>query len=277
MESAIQIFEHEKFGKVRVIMIDGNPYFVAADVCRVIELKIPSDILKRLDDDEKCKVPESRVVTDPILNIGSEKREINLVNEPGLYRLIFSSRKPEAREFQRWVYHEVLPAIHKYGYYSLVTATKPAPVVRKPNPKRRAAQLADARVYIAQINNGTVKIGNSKDVDDRKSRLQTKYKLTVKKTHHSSLFPRKIARAIEKALHNIFSSFKVDGEFFNVEYEFACTVLDALERLINSLPYVFDSERGEKLLAIADMMPDSVEKQTLLTQTANLFIGKKFD
>lgn len=119
MEDNIQLFEHEEFGEVRVVMIDGEPWFVAADVCRILELGNSSQAVSRLDDDEKRKITESRVVVDPHFNIGSDSREINVVNEPGLYRLVFASRKKEAREFQRWVYHEVLPSIRKTGSYSV--------------------------------------------------------------------------------------------------------------------------------------------------------------
>ncbi len=230
MESKSQIFSHPKFGEFFTLTRNDEIWFKASDVCRALDLKNPSDILKRLDADEKCKVPESSVVVDPILNIGSEKREINFVNEPGLYHLIFASRKPEAKEFQRWIYHEVLPAIRKYGYYSLVTENKP--VVRKPNPKRRAAQLADACVYIAKMSNETVKIGNCHDTEDRKSRLQSEYKLTVEEIHKTFLMPRKLARAVEKACHKILSPFKTNWEFFNVDYKTACRILDALEALI---------------------------------------------
>lgn len=104
----IQIFEHDVFKKTRGLLIDGEPWLVAADVCRNLKIKNTTDSLKRLDEDEKAR-----------LNLGLRGGDTNVVNEPGLYRLIFASRKPEARNFQRWVYHEVLPSIRKTGSYSL--------------------------------------------------------------------------------------------------------------------------------------------------------------
>ena len=104
-----QVFEHEEFGQVRVVMIDGEPWFVAADVCRVLEISNSRDAVSRLDDDEKDAVG----ITDTI----GRQQQMTVVNEPGLYRLIFSSRKPGAKRFQRWVYHEVLPSIRKTGSY----------------------------------------------------------------------------------------------------------------------------------------------------------------
>lgn len=84
---------------------------VAADACRILKINNPSQALTRLDDDEKNTL---------ILNEGIRGNpNVNVVNEPGLYRLIFASRKHEAKKFQRWIYHEVLPSIRKTGSYSL--------------------------------------------------------------------------------------------------------------------------------------------------------------
>ena len=92
------------------VKIDGEPWFVAADACRALELDDVSKAVSRLDDDEKGIT----TIDTP----GGEQSMLT-VNEPGLYRLVFASRKPEAREFQRWVYHEVLPSIRKTGGYSV--------------------------------------------------------------------------------------------------------------------------------------------------------------
>lgn len=83
----------------------GEPWFVAKDVCDILEISNPSDALKRLDDDERSR-----------FNLGRQG-ETNIVNEAGLYALVLGSRKPEAHEFKRWVTHEVLPQIRKTGGY----------------------------------------------------------------------------------------------------------------------------------------------------------------
>lgn len=83
----------------------GEPWFVAKDVCAILEISNPSDALKRLDDDDRSK-----------FNLGRQG-ETNIVNEAGLYVLVLGSRKPEAHEFKRWVTHEVLPSIRKHGGY----------------------------------------------------------------------------------------------------------------------------------------------------------------
>lgn len=91
---------------VRVIDRSGSPWFVLADVCHVLEIGNPSDAAKRLDGDE-CTLD----------TIEGSHRPTNLVNEPGLYSLILTSRKEQARRFKRWVTHEVLPSIRRHGGY----------------------------------------------------------------------------------------------------------------------------------------------------------------
>ena len=95
------------FGNVRIILQDNEPWFVAKDVCDCLEHTNTTMALQRLDDDERAK-----------LNLGRQG-EANVVNEYGLYSLVLSSRKPEAKEFKRWITHEVLPSLRKYGTYSL--------------------------------------------------------------------------------------------------------------------------------------------------------------
>lgn len=88
----------------------GEPWFVAKDVCDILEISNPSDALQALDDDEKTNLGNSYVWSEP-------GRRPLIISEPGLYRLVMRSRKPEAKEFQRWVTHEVLPQIRRTGGY----------------------------------------------------------------------------------------------------------------------------------------------------------------
>ena len=118
--------------RVRPVLLDGETWFVAADVCAVLEHTQPSKAVLRLDDDEKG------VTTVPTLG-GSQ--EMLVVNESGLYALIFSSRKPEARAFRRWVTGEVLPAIRKTGRYEGNADPGGGLQVRLPHPGRYVATL----------------------------------------------------------------------------------------------------------------------------------------
>lgn len=92
----------------------GDPWFVAKDVCTILEISNPSDALRSLYDDEKTNLGNSYVWSEP-------GRRPLIISEPGLYRLVMRSRKPEAKDFQRWVTHEVLPSIRKHGIYATET------------------------------------------------------------------------------------------------------------------------------------------------------------
>jgi len=103
--------------QVRVVTDEnGEPLFVAADVCTVLGIQNTTDALKRLDNDEKG--------IDSIDTLGGAQ-EMSVINESGLYNLILGSRKPEAKRFKHWVTHEVLPTIRKTGTYS-VSRTSPS-------------------------------------------------------------------------------------------------------------------------------------------------------
>ena len=119
ISNSLQLFQNAGF-KVRVIMRDGEPWFVAKDVCTCLEIANVSDACSRLDEDER-----GIVSTDT----PSGKQEMLVVSEPGLYSLIGSSKKQEAKAFKRWVNHEVLPSIRKTGSYSV---TQPQPQTALP-------------------------------------------------------------------------------------------------------------------------------------------------
>ena len=111
-QNAFAIFEYMHDRKVRVhIDGKGNPWFVAKDVCDVLCIANPQMAITRLDNDEKMGVS----LTDPTGRV----QNTNVVNEPGLYALILGSRKPEARNFKRWVTHDVIPQLRANKAYSL--------------------------------------------------------------------------------------------------------------------------------------------------------------
>ena len=113
----IQVFENSEFGTIRAMRgDDGEPMFVAKDICAALEIKNSRDALARLDDDEK-----GVVLTD---TPGGEQ-QMQAVNEAGLYVLVLGSRKPEAKAFKRWVTHEVLPAIRRDGGYMVARDETP--------------------------------------------------------------------------------------------------------------------------------------------------------
>lgn len=105
MNNEIQTFNFNAATLRTLTDENGEPWFVAKDVCDILGHSNASMALDRLDDDERAK-----------FNLGRQG-EANIVNEAGLYALVLGSRKPEARTFKRWVTHEVLPTIRKYGAY----------------------------------------------------------------------------------------------------------------------------------------------------------------
>ncbi len=104
----ITVFHHQQFGQVRSLVLSGEPWFVAADVCRALDIINNRDAMSRLDEDEKGVAS-----TDT----PGGMQEMTVVNEPGLYALVLGSRKPEAKAFKRWITHEVIPSIRKHGFY----------------------------------------------------------------------------------------------------------------------------------------------------------------
>ena len=99
---------------MRIIDREGDPWFVARDVCDILELQNVSDALKNLDEDERMTL----AVREGNHGHRGGPRHLNIVNETGLFSLIFRSRKPEAIQFKKWVAKEVLPQIRKTGHYA---------------------------------------------------------------------------------------------------------------------------------------------------------------
>ncbi|MBU4258806.1 MAG: hypothetical protein KKI12_04855 [Proteobacteria bacterium] len=118
----LQIFEYEKEQEVRTVEIDGEVWWVARDICAVLNLDSSHKVVERLDEDERK--------TFPVIDSMGREQKTWIVNEPGLYRLLFRSNKPEARKFQKWVYHEVLPQIRKTGVFKLRGYAMPAFIKR---------------------------------------------------------------------------------------------------------------------------------------------------
>ena len=98
---------------IRTTEQNGQIWFVAADVCKALEINNPSDALKRLDDDERLTLANSEGQN------GNGAQSYNIINESGLYSLILRSRKAEAKRFKKWVTAEVLPSIRKTGGYQV--------------------------------------------------------------------------------------------------------------------------------------------------------------
>lgn len=106
-KNEVQLFENEEFGKIRTLVLNGEPWFVAVDVCNILGISNPTMAMAGLEEFERSK-----------FNLGRQG-ETNIISESGFYTLVLRSRKPVAKPFRIWVTSEVLPAIRKTGSYNL--------------------------------------------------------------------------------------------------------------------------------------------------------------
>ena len=109
MKNELEIFKNEEFGEIRTVTIDGEPWFVGKDIATALGYSNTRDALAKHVDDEdkgvaKCDTP-------------SGKQNMSIINESGLYALIFGSKLESANRFKHWVTSEVLPSIRKHGAY----------------------------------------------------------------------------------------------------------------------------------------------------------------
>ncbi|MCB1824217.1 MAG: Bro-N domain-containing protein [Candidatus Competibacteraceae bacterium] len=130
---------------VRIVMRGDEPWFVAADVCAVLEYRMASDMTRFLDDDEKGT---------HIMRTPGGDQEATIINESGLYAAILKSRKPEAKKFKKWVTSEVLPALRRTGRYEM---PQPLPTVPLLTPSQRAHldHTADLMAMAFHMKNST--------------------------------------------------------------------------------------------------------------------------
>lgn len=109
MENKLQQFHSEEFGQVRVLEIEGQPWFIGRDVTDILKYRNGRDALRvHVDDEDKA---------DVVIHDGSQNRKYAAINESGLYSLILSSKLPSAKKFKRWVTSEILPSLRRHGAY----------------------------------------------------------------------------------------------------------------------------------------------------------------
>lgn len=143
MQNQLQVFENEMFGQVRVVMVEGEPWFVGKDVAEALGYKDTFNALKRhVDDEDKLNWR---------FTSSGQSREMVIINESGLYSLVMSSKLPDAKKFKRWVTTEVLPAIRKHGGY--LTPEKVKEVLLNPDTIiQLATALKDEQAKNAELN-----------------------------------------------------------------------------------------------------------------------------
>ena len=160
--SDIQVFQNDQFGTIRAMRGgDGEPMFVAKDVCAALEIGKHRDAVARLDEDERGLV---------LVDTPGGKQQMAAVTEPGFYKLVMRSRKPEAKAFKRWVTHEVLPAIRRDGGYMVARDETPEQTMARAvllaqstidRQRARIAELEPKALFADAVgsSNGTCLVG----------------------------------------------------------------------------------------------------------------------
>ncbi len=105
----LKVFSNNELGEVRTVIKNGEAWFITKDVCNVLEISKHRDAIARLDEEDRGSV---------LVDTLGGKQTTSTINESGLYSLIMTSRKPEAKKFKKWVTSEVLPSIRKHGAYA---------------------------------------------------------------------------------------------------------------------------------------------------------------
>lgn len=154
---------HFNGSNLNVIQINDEPWFIAKEVCDVLNLSDTSMATRSLDEDEKL------IQT---LFVSGQNRAVTLINESGLYSLILRSKKPEAKEFKRWVTHEVLPAIRKHGGY--LTPEKTEELIANPDLIiQLATSLKSERQKVNFLTNEVAQRNDIIEHQEQELRLQT--------------------------------------------------------------------------------------------------------
>lgn len=135
----IMIFNNEKFGEIRIIEVDGNPWFMGKDIASILNYTNTAKAIRdHVDEIDKLR---ERIV------LSGQNREVIFINESGLYSLILSSKLPSAKEFKRWVTSEVLPSIRKTSSYTIKKEVPTDYELRELAVREREAKISEAQLW----------------------------------------------------------------------------------------------------------------------------------
>lgn len=186
MENKIEIFKNEELGEVRSLIIGGEPWFVGKDVAEVLGYQEPLKAIRdHIFEDEKG-------VTK--MDTPGGKQDMIIINESGLYNLIFSSKLEKAQNFRKWVTHDVLPSIRKHGMYITEELLK--------DKERLEYELGEIHNKYYELENKNNELeSNVKSLEDEKEvfgKMQVEYlrqqnslrRLSIKTREEVSYLPR---------------------------------------------------------------------------------------
>lgn len=149
MDKSLQVFSFEE-NEVRVVMKNGEPWWVAKDVCDILELSNPTEAVRNLDEDETISLRISEGIRG--------NPNMTVISESGLYSLIFRSNKPEARKFRKWVTSEILPALRKHGNYNFLNNNRGSPRVTV--ELRELIELVSGKVSMEVMDEISIMLAN---------------------------------------------------------------------------------------------------------------------
>ena len=231
-----QVFTDEEFGDIRTITINSEPWFAAVDVCRALEIKNVSDALKRLDDDERMTID----LTDSHSGQRGGAQSMIFVNEPGLYSLVLSSRKPGAKRFKRWITHDVIPALRKTGSYSV----KPLTATQMFIAAAKVLEEQDQRLSIVENGLGNVVTNVSsltESVADINKRLDHEEQVNAFTSHMLDIKDRKQQKQLDQHEEDI-QQLKQDR--FIVKEDISADIKGFINKVFNHYPHFY--EQGQK-------------------------------
>lgn len=155
--SAVELFTYRS-QEVRTVLIDGDPWFVAADACKALTIRDTSSAMKMVDEEDRRTLYRSDT---PHLfdDVAPQVQMLVVINEPGLYALIFQSDKGEAKAFRYWLTHDVLPQIRRTGTYSSAPALE--------GPELLARAVLEAQTMLAAKDERIAELEPKAEVADR--------------------------------------------------------------------------------------------------------------
>jgi prophage antirepressor-like protein len=165
IEIEAQLFTLDPGVTVRVVDYDGEEWFIANDICKAIGVANTRDALSRLDSDEKRTVPVGSTDTNRLV------RNVNVVSRSGVYEIIMTSRKPEAKRFRRWVTDTVIPTLEKGKWVRVTPPKEPQPAAEPEAPKAVASEIPVSYTLEYTVTGDTRKIVAT-DPKDRQWLLQ---------------------------------------------------------------------------------------------------------
>lgn len=203
--NSIQIFNNEEFGNIRSIVINGEPWFVGKDVATALGYSDPRSTVSKKVDIEDRGVAE--------METPSGKQKMTIINESGIYALIFGSKLPLAKEFKHWVTSEVLPTLRKTGTYSL--QPEPTPSYMIEDDVERAQRWIEERQE-------TLQLAKANEVlTDENEQLKTAVKVQkdiFESVRPSVQFANKVKKSAKAITLRCFSGILHDKENLDINY-----------------------------------------------------------